>query len=111
MEKSVGKYRVKCERDINNKPINDGKNTYIKCKSNCQIYRFDDEVLVLYVPSIRRGKNYLKLLKSVCFKYESGDKEVLLYFYEKDIEEILKIVQPFIQGRNIKPKNKRSYKS
>lgn len=112
MEKYIGKYRVVCERDLrDNKPINNGENLYIKCRKNNEIYRYNSEVLVLYVPSRQRALYYEKVLNSVCFKVEYSDYEGKLYFYEKDIEEVAKVCKPLVSGKNIKPKNKRSYKS
>ena len=111
MNKYIGKYRVMCERDLrDNKPINNGENTYIKCRYNAEIYRFSSEVLVLYVPSRQRAIYYQKALDNICFNCEYGDYEGRLYFYEKDIEKVTEICKPYLKGINIKPKNKRSYK-
>ncbi len=112
MNKFIGTYRVCCEKDlITNKPVENGENTYIKCKKNCEIYRYSSEVLVLYIPTSKRGKMYLNLLKPYVFKYDNGDMEYRLYFKESDLDKVVEVAKPSTQGKNIKPKNKRSYKS
>lgn len=111
MNKYIGKYRVLCERDLrDNKPINNGENTYIICKKKATIWRYNDEVLVLYVPSRATANYYKNCLENVCCKYEYGDYEGQIYFYEKDIDRVAEVCKPYISGKNIKPKNKRSYK-
>lgn len=111
MNKYIGKYRVLCERDLEtNKPINNGENTYIKCKKNAQVYRYNDEVLVLYVPSRPTALYYEKCLNNACFRYDYSDYEGQFYFYEENIDKVMEVCKPFVSGKNIKPKNKRSYK-
>lgn len=110
MEKYVGRYRVLCERDINNKPINDGKNTYIKCYRNIQIYRVGEQILCLYAPFRVQRVFISERLKDInLVDIYITSMETQIWFYEKDLEKILEIYPPIIKGKDIKPKNK--YKS
>lgn len=107
----IGKYRVLCEKDLQTgKSINNGENTYISCYRNIQIHRVDDKILCLTAPfRIQRVfvQEKLKGVNLVGFYYT--DMETLIWFYEKDLEKILRIFPAKTKGKDIKPKNK--YKS
>jgi hypothetical protein len=67
MDKYVGTYRILIEKDIRT-----GENlesTYIKCKHGGQIYRYNDDVLVVYIPSTKIGKKLAEELKLRVFIY------------------------------------------
>ncbi|EQB4340322.1 hypothetical protein [Clostridium botulinum] len=111
MKKYIGKYRVLCERDIEtNKVINNGENTYIKCYRGIQIYRSTEEILMLYAPFVMQRNKTMDKLKGIeIIDYFNTSLETQIKFYEKDLENVLKIFPPVIKGKDIKPKNK--YKS
>lgn len=105
MDKYVGQYRVIIEKDI--RTGENLENTYIKCKHGGQIYRYNDNILVAYIPSTVIGKRLVEELKYKLIKYDYGNKEYRLYFKEEYINEFAETMKASTQGKDIKPGNKR----
>lgn len=104
--KYVGKYRVMAERDENGKPC---EFTYLKCRKGVKIYRYDDELLMAYIPSSYKGNRIIKEYGNYIEKVTKYDGEMDLYFKEVYLDRLKDIFKIHIKGRDIKPRNK--YKS
>lgn len=105
MNKYVGTYRILIEKDIRT-----GENlesTYIKCKHGGQIYRYNNDILVAYIPSRKIGLKIVEELSDKIVNYDYGDKEYRIYFKEEYIDIFAEIVKASTQGKDIKPGNKR----
>jgi hypothetical protein len=110
----IGVYRVKYEKDYEG---NNLESMYIPCKSSkkdkikTEIYRYSEDKLNIIIPSKRKAENIKKELPNVFTTFlECGSGETILQFDEKYIDEVAKIIEVKTQGKNILPKNKRSYK-
>lgn len=120
MWKYVGKYRVASEFDrVTLKPLKDTKtlskkiedkfpDTYIRCYNDGQIYRYSKDVLAYYRPNSSYGyacnladkfeANGIKVLDN-----HPSDEDILLYFYEKDLDKVASLVGAITKGKDIKP--------
>jgi len=117
MRKYIGKYRVLIERDIiTGEPM---EFTYIvgtKAYKNMKAYRFDENTIVLHVPTthtnsiINRVSNELKIKIKKSTEY-SG--EIDIYIDESDLYKANSIFKFKTSGANFKPesvKNNPRYK-
>lgn len=98
MKKYIGKYRVDIERDIYGEPIEDG-NLYLRCVSrnkNGMVYRFDENTLVVYVPSsVSKANNMIEEMKElgvdIVFKREYyGEADI--HIKEEDLDKVANII-------------------
>lgn len=108
MNKYIGRYRILVERDIRtNKPL---ESTYIRCKKGGQIYRYNNDILVYYVPR-KLVENIIKQklneLHIDLVDYYTTSEETIIKFYEKDLDKLADIFEVSTQGKDIKPGNKR----
>ena len=107
MHEYVGMYRVTCEFERNTlKPIKD--DTYIMCYNEGRIYRYDQEVLAYYRPNSSYGYacNLAKKFEEhgvEVLENHPSDEDILLYFWEKDIDKVAEIVGAVTKGCNIQP--------
>lgn len=109
MLKYKGIYRVSYEFDKQGKPQ---EFTFIPCgiKKGSNIYRYDNDKLLLYLPS-KRLTNKLLLKHSNIFKLHlEGDYEAVLIFEEKYLETIESDLKIYKKGKNISPKSKSNMK-
>lgn len=100
MEAYKDKFIVKYEKDlVTGKPIyND---SFIDCAKKVQIYRFNVDTLVVYVPSLNLGKSYFKKLKSISFDYQDSDVEVLFRFKEENIHRVAEVVKAKMKRKKV----------
>lgn len=105
MKKYIGRYRVVCEFDRNTlKPIKN--DTYILCHKDGQIYRINDYLLAYYRPNKGKVQNFIDKLKNSGISFienHSSDEDILIYFKEKEIDNLAKEVGAFTSGANILP--------
>ncbi len=104
--KYKGTYRLRTEYDVRlntfpreyNGQFADN-DIFIDCKNKVQIFSVGRGILQVYIPSIGRGRNYVKAIKdafqgeNIIINIEESDEEVLFTFnakYMKDLEPILK---------------------
>lgn len=82
--------------------------TYIKCsRSKAQIYRWNENTLVINFDSIRIANNRAKELEDAGVKLIlrlESDIEREYLFSESDIHKVAEILTPIIQGKNKSPK-------
>jgi len=110
MEKYIGKYRVNCELDDHNEFV--PEDTFILCKSNCNIYRYSEDKLAIYVPSGATKKRWMKELQAVSNivdLYADDSYESVLLFDEKDLDAVAKIVGAKTSGKKIVPTSMKNH--
>ncbi len=110
-----GTYRLKTPFDLNSKMFlreytgqfadND---VYIDCYNKIQIFSYGHGTLEVYVPSLGRGHNIVKAIKSdlgdnIIFHIEETDSEVLFRFNAKDMGKLEKYLKPKTNGAGISP--------
>ena len=120
MDKYIGKYRVKAPIDNGGNFTSNKDDTYVECVNNCQIYRYNDDILALYCPGNRFANKLRKLLSEFLTKdckleiernlngRNSLEGEQTFYFFEKYIDEVAKIVKARTSGARIKPQSKKN---
>lgn len=112
LKKYVGKYRVMAEtdqitddfcRDKNGNYCNDN-DIYIKCLKGTRIWYIGNDVLQIYIPSIKRGNNILKKFDNkYVFDIEQTDEETLFKVKDKDLDRVITFLEPQINGASIPP--------
>ena len=108
MLKYRGQYRVVYERDVRT-----GKHTeftFIPCriKKGANIYRHDNDVLSVYIPSAIIANRLLKDHVDIFKPFQMGDTEAALLFPESLLYKAVEILKPYVQGANISPRAKRN---
>lgn len=118
LEKYIGKYRVvaRYDLDTNDFPRDEFGNIdesfedlYIPCsKGKSEIrHTYQKDILCWYTPKPNVGKNVVKALESkknkINFSYEETPEDFIIYFNEKNLDDIAKIVNPKTTGAKIKP--------
>lgn len=118
MYKYVGRFRVRNQIYLNGKTSENHDDTFVKCNNGIEMYSYNKEVLALYVPTPNRSIKLFNLFNQYLTeetKSKIGHEinnsntgslsgEHVLLFYEKYIDEIVKIIKPEIKGKNIIPK-------
>lgn len=97
--------------DINGKPSKNNDDTFLKCKYNSEIYRYNEDTLALYLTSTNTANNVIPKLKEAGVKltlHIEGDTEYIYLFPEKDIDKVAAIMKPQIKGKNIQAKSKKT---
>jgi hypothetical protein len=116
--KYVGRFRVRNQVYLDGKTSENHDDTFVKCNNGIEMYRYKDGVLALYVPTPNRSIKLFNLFNQYLteetkskIEYEINNSntgslsgEHVLLFYEKYIDEIVKIIKPEIKGKNIIPK-------
>lgn len=113
------KYRVLAEYDTekNDFPRDDNGNvdrstgTYIRCANDIKIYAYGRDghremQLCCYVPSLCRGRNIKKKMKSCDIKfydYDETDSEVSFKFSSINVDKVADIVGARTSGKGISP--------
>lgn len=130
--KYKGKYRLKANIDIDTKDFPrdmngniDSDDVYIDCSKGAQIYHYGRSTLVAYIPSKARGHNIIKAIaleilnktkddkieyseacdvcSDIIFDIIETDEEVEFKFNAKDLDRIIKFMNPRTSGANISP--------
>ena len=116
----IGMYRCEVEKDIDGNFLKenplieeDESHVYICTKREGQIYRFSDDILVFYCPSIKAGNRLNEKLNelNLVTDFDSGDEEVRISFHEKNIYQVAKIVGAMTRGKDEIPFDKKSTKT
>lgn len=81
---------------------------YIDCLNNIRIHHYGNRTLEAYIPSLIRGHNIVKAIKSelgdnIIFHIEETDSEVLFRFNSKDMERLAVYLKPKTNGADISP--------
>jgi len=107
MVKYRGTYRVSYEFDRDGKPA---EFTFIPCciKRGANIYRYSENKLCVYIPSVCIAKRLAKTHSKIFSIYLEGDSEVVLIFDEKNIKATEGILKIYKKGKNISPKSKKN---
>ncbi len=95
-------------RDINGN-IEQSTGTYIKCANNIKVYAYGRDghremQLCCYIPSLGRGRNIKKKMKSCGIEfhdYDETDSEVTFRFSSNDIDKVADIVGAKTYGKGI----------
>ena len=98
-------YRVVCEFDRRNlEPLKD--EVYIRCGKGGQIYRICEDTLAYYRPSKGNGTQICNRLVEIGVRgveNRSTDGDLLIYFYEEDIDVVAEKMGAVTSGASIKP--------
>lgn len=115
MQHYKGVYRLKTPIDLDTKNFpreytgqfadND---IYIDCQHNIQISSWGRGILEAYVPSLIRGHNIVKAIKSefgedIIFDIKDTDSEVIFKFKANYMTDLEKYLKPKTSGANISP--------
>ena len=120
LEKYLGKYRLMAEIDLKTNDFCRDKNgtycndndIFIKCAKGTRIWHVGKDILQVYIPSVMRGNNLIKKIDSkYIFDIEQTDKEVLFKLHDKDLEEVIKHLEPTTVGARISPFSPKNLKS
>ena len=81
---------------------------YIDCLNNVKIFHYGKQILQAYIPSIGRGHNIVKEIKSVFYDgiithIEETDSKVLFRFNAKHMEDFEPILKPRTSGASRSP--------
>lgn len=72
----------------------------------------DGDCLYVYIPSLKKGYNVLRKLKTVCdvISSESSNEEYIIRIPIDSLDnpEVVKILQPMTKGKGLGPKDKRN---
>ncbi len=114
MHKYIGIYRVFQSVDYDTKKSScNSDDTFLICKNNVEIFRYDEDNLVIYFPTTNSRKKFISELKKSKIKltlFCEGDFESTYLFNEKDMLKVCNIVKPQVKGKNIHPNSKSSIK-
>ena len=80
---------------------------YISCQHDIRIYYYGNKLLQVYVPSLQRGNNIIKLIKEIDSNIISNihrtDSEVEFMFKYSDSDKVIPLLKPKISGSGISP--------
>ena len=118
LEKYVGKYRVLTYYDLidNTFPKDESfEDFYIPCKRNCVIkhtYEGNDILALCFYDGISTAKKVLSELKMLGVEVESdiesGNRDAIILFNDKDMKIVASVVKPKTSGKTINPLSKRN---
>lgn len=112
LRKYVGIYEVRADYDLD---TNDFPRTidgtlepsfddyYINCQNGIKIRHATGSTLSCYVPSVKRGKDILRVLEDIVIEFDVLDGEVYFTFPSKEIEKVVKLCKVKTKGKNIQP--------
>ena len=110
-----GKYRIKVPYDLAThqfpRKLNgtyEDIDCYIDCYNNIKVFHYGNRILQAYIPSIIRGHNIIKAIKTelgndVICNIEETDSEILFRFNSKYMEDLEKYLKPKTSGSSISP--------
>lgn len=107
MLKYRGQFRVFMPKTKDGNFTTNDDDTYLKCKSNTEIYRYNENTLAIYFQSVIYAKNRIKDLLDLgvhLTKFMQGSNESIYLFPESQIELVAEILKPTIKGKNKSPK-------
>lgn len=110
-DKYVGTYRVFQAINLDGTLSKNEDDTYLKCKYNTQVYRYNKDTLAILFVANRTVKNMLPVLKKAGVHlrlHTKGDYESTYLFPEEELEKLAKIMKPITKGKNIKPNSVRT---
>lgn len=84
----------------------DEDNVYIACYYDVKIWHYGRSKLLAYIPSLVRGRNFVKNLKKIgvnVFDYDETDEEVTFKFDASDIEAVASVLRPKTNGAKTSP--------
>lgn len=120
LNKYRGIYRLKAPYDLSTnqfpRKLNDTLediDVYIDCYNNVQIMYYGRGILECYIPSLQRGHNILKAIKStfhedIILDVKETASEVIFKFHAKHLEKLEKILKPKTHGADISPFSSRN---
>lgn len=80
---------------------------YIPCRNNIQIFHDRQNVLLCYIPSLKRGKRIVKEIQkeytNLIFNIVETSEEVTFKFKAADIDKLDKFIEPKTFGAGISP--------
>jgi len=107
LKKYIGIYRVFPEVCLDSgKPSTNQDDTYLKCKNNNQIYRYNKNTLAILFTSTKSKNKYLPDIEKLKVKIRllsEGNFESIYLFPEKDLAKVASILKPQTKGKNINP--------
>lgn len=114
VEKFKGKYRIVPPIALNTndfpKKIRgsyEDIDLYILCRYGNQVTYYGSDILQAYIPSLVRGNNILKRIselgENMIFDIHKTDGEITFKFKEKDADEIIPFLKPYMHGCNVNP--------
>lgn len=115
MKKYIGKYRVDIERDTDGEPVENGE-LYLRCVGRNRggtVYRWDDETLVVYVPSsVGKANNMIEDMNEsgveILFKREYyGEADI--HIRESDLDKVAETIGLTSFGAYIQPTSIRNH--
>ena len=111
--KFKGVYRMLPDLDLetHNFPVDcdgvrDEDCVYITCQNDSKIMYWGNGILIGYVPSLGRGRNVKKAMKSAkvdFFDYDESAEECMFKFKAKDIDAVAEIMKAKTYGASISP--------
>lgn len=106
VDKYIGTYRVFQEITDDGKASPNKNDSFLRCRYNIQIYRYNTDTLAMIFFSNQTANNILPQLKEQevkLIKLNQGDMESTWLFSEKDIHKVAKVVKPQIKGKDLSP--------
>lgn len=117
MKNYVGRFRVRSPKKNDGTFTENLDDTYVVCKNNVEMYRYNDNILALYIPTARTSNKLQKELwhyltnetkEMITYEIKRDNKlsgEWVFYFEEKYIDLIAKMIKPKIGGAKINPRS------
>lgn len=114
-DKYKGTYRIMCPYDLlhNSFPRKLNGNfedidQYIDCQKGIKIFYYGKSILQCYIPSLQRGHNKVKAIKSevgddIIFDIEETDSEVLFKFKASNMDKLEPYLNPKTSGADRSP--------
>lgn len=88
---------------------------FIDCYKDCKIFHYGNRILEYYCPSLGRGHNIIKAIKSqfqgeenIIHNIVETDEEILFRFNAKDMERLEPFLKPKTSGASISPFSSRN---
>ena len=115
IDKYKGIYRIRCPYDKKRnsfpRKFNDtyeDVDLYIDCQHNVQISYYGHSILMVYIPSLKRGRNIIRAIeedgkKKMISNIEETDSELIFRFHSKYMNDLEKYLKPKTNGSTISP--------
>jgi hypothetical protein len=127
MNKYIGKYRVRQQHDVNDEWTSNEEDTFVLCRGNIQLYRWNDNTLAIYFPIGKMQtantifKSHIQYLdadykRSVKQSLKDNDLnsigglalEHIMLIEEKHLDKFEKTIFPQTSNRKLKPTSKKN---
>lgn len=89
-------YKVILQKDLDGKPTSNKDDTYVPCAKGVQIYRYNQDTLVVSFLTSQYAKNRINDLATmgvILTKLQLGDDESTYLFPEADFEKVANVVK------------------